>query len=146
MAIKLDRVQRWLMVKRRLEQVQGIVVHFSGHHVNYYSAWQYAVKTDETPLHTADHPDLSDGMPPNTTHASRTRRDRRKRQVIGLKLVRSVYVKGHQNKPGWISWLMPTHRSWKGRQALPSLSTTVARKQCERPSQLRGRWEGHKKQ
>jgi len=77
MAVKLDRVQRWLLVKERIHNMYGVVVNFSGHHHNYFSAWQYATKDDEQPLQSPDHPDLSDGVPPNSTNASLTRVGRR---------------------------------------------------------------------
>lgn len=82
MAIKLDRVQRWIGVKTRLSTTNGIQVHFSNIHHNYYSAWQYTVKEDTTPLESKDHPDLSnDG--PQTGQASLARaqsRGKRKRE------------------------------------------------------------------
>lgn len=72
MAIKLDRTQRWLAVKNRINDNYGIVVNFSGHHSNYFSAWTYATKEDENAIQSANHPDLTDG-PPHTANASRTR-------------------------------------------------------------------------
>ncbi len=73
MALKLDRIQRWFSAKKRLQDNYGIVVNFSDHHYNYYSAWVYATKEDDAALHSPDHPDLSDGVPPSTANASRAR-------------------------------------------------------------------------
>ena len=38
MAVKLDRCQRWLHVRNRLQEDKGIRVHFSSRHCNYYAA------------------------------------------------------------------------------------------------------------
>ena len=35
----------------------GINVHFSNHHVNYFTAWQYVTEEDDVLL-SPDHPDL----------------------------------------------------------------------------------------
>lgn len=71
-AVKLDRTQRWLAVKNRLRTNENITVNFSGQHCNYYSAWLYATKEDQTPVQSADHPDLSNG-PPHTANACQAR-------------------------------------------------------------------------
>ena len=39
LAVKLDRVKRWKMVRHRIAEKYGINVHFSGRHNNYYSAY-----------------------------------------------------------------------------------------------------------
>ncbi|XP_072021057.1 uncharacterized protein [Amphiura filiformis] len=67
MAIKLDRLQRWLRVKHNLEETHEIVVHFSSTHVNYYTAWQYTTKEDVDFIQSLDHPVLAN--PPNTQAA-----------------------------------------------------------------------------
>ena len=41
MAVKLERLRRWKLVKNYLKDKHGIVVHFSNTHDNYYSAWKY---------------------------------------------------------------------------------------------------------
>ena len=41
MAIKLDRIKRWLPIHQYLRQEWNVNVHFSNRHVNYYSAWLY---------------------------------------------------------------------------------------------------------
>jgi hypothetical protein len=69
-AIKLDRLQRWLTVKKYLEDNYFIVVNFSGTHVNYYSAWVYVTKEDNEYLESKDHPLLRNGLPPRTMQAS----------------------------------------------------------------------------
>ena len=58
MAIKLYRIQRWLLVIKSLEEAHNIVVHFSGPHPNYYMAYRYITKEDEDTVHSADHPVL----------------------------------------------------------------------------------------
>ncbi len=67
MAVKLDKLQRWLTVKRDLENRHEIVVNFSAHHVNYYTAWQYVTKEDSLFIESPGHPVL--GNPPNTQAA-----------------------------------------------------------------------------
>ena len=80
MAIKLDRVQRWLRVKQRLQEEYDIIVHFSSAHVNYYSAWLYCTKEDAEFLSSPDHPVLENA--PNTQEALQalTQAPRRKRK------------------------------------------------------------------
>ena len=70
MAIKLEKKQRWLKVKRFLLECFGISVHFSSVHHNYFSAWQYVTKSDPNYLQSDDHPDLSNAEPPKTDSAS----------------------------------------------------------------------------
>ena len=48
LAIKLQKKQRWLQVKRFLLERFGISVHFSSVHHNYFSAWQYVTKSVPT--------------------------------------------------------------------------------------------------
>ena len=45
-------------------------MHFSGNHVNYYSASRYTTKSDEEYLQSEDHPDLTNSNYPITTNAS----------------------------------------------------------------------------
>ena len=58
LAIKLGEAQRWLRVKQRLQDDYGMVVHFSGTHVNYYTAYQYVTKSDDSVVFSDGHPDL----------------------------------------------------------------------------------------
>ena len=86
MAIKLDRVQRWLRVKHNLERAHDIVVHFSSVHSSYYSAWLYTTKDDTEAVVSANHPVLAN--PPNTqaaldvwTGQDPTRRKRKRQRL-----------------------------------------------------------------
>ncbi|KAJ8036662.1 hypothetical protein HOLleu_20705 [Holothuria leucospilota] len=72
MAIKLDRPHRWLQVKKTIEAEHGIIVHFLATHANYYSAWQYVTKEDDSVITSPHHPDIGD-HPPATTSASASR-------------------------------------------------------------------------
>ena len=73
MGVKLDRQQRWLAVRDRIFADHHINVNFSDGHQNYYSAYLYATKEDPSPLHSPDHPDLTNAGPPRTDAASRAR-------------------------------------------------------------------------
>jgi hypothetical protein len=75
-AIKLDRLQRWLTVKKYLEDNYFIVVNFSATHVNYYTAWVYVTKEDNEYLESNDHPLLRNGLPPRTMQASQANSQR----------------------------------------------------------------------
>lgn len=44
LAVKLDRVKRWRMVRDRLDKNYGVKVNFSDRHSNYYSAYKYVTK------------------------------------------------------------------------------------------------------
>jgi len=69
MAIKLNKVKRWLSVKESINTKYNVVVHFSAVHPNYYSAWRYVTKNDSEYLSSKNHPDLTDSEP-RTTVAS----------------------------------------------------------------------------
>jgi len=71
-AIKLDRQQRWLSVRDYLQTSQNIQVNFSNNHCNYYSAWVYTTKEDQSYIFSDNHPDLTNG-PPRTMAASQER-------------------------------------------------------------------------
>ena len=73
MAVKLERLRRWKLVKNYLKDKHGIVVHFSNTHDNYYSAWKYVTKNDEEVLESPDHPTLWNSKPPRTQKASEAR-------------------------------------------------------------------------
>ena len=73
MAIKLDRQQRWLVIRDRVQTDHAIAINFSDGHPNYYSAWLYATKEDPSPLESANHPDLHNYPGPRTTAATRAR-------------------------------------------------------------------------
>jgi len=69
MGVKLDRSQRWLAVKEKLQEDFRISVHFSSIHSNYYSAWKYVTKSDSGVLESEGYPDLWNSNPPRT-HAA----------------------------------------------------------------------------
>ena len=69
-AIKLERKQRWLKIKRFLLDHFEISVHFSSVHHNYYSAWEYVTKSDREYLQSPGHTDLTNGKAPQTDSAS----------------------------------------------------------------------------
>lgn len=79
MALKLDRVQRWLRIKHRLEEAHQIVVHFGSSHANYYSAWRYVTKEDTDFITSAAHPVL-DNPPQTQTALEALTQPERKRQ------------------------------------------------------------------
>ena len=72
-AIKLEKKQRWVNVKRILANRHSISVHFSSAHHNSYSAWRYVTKEDEFYEQSDGHPDLSNGNVPRTDVASSSR-------------------------------------------------------------------------
>ncbi len=69
-AIKLERKQRWLKIKRLLLDHFHVSVHFSSAHHNYFSAWEYVTKSDPDYLQSPGHPDLTNGEPSRTDSAS----------------------------------------------------------------------------
>lgn len=73
MAIKLEKIKRWLPIREYLKHKWNIYVHFSNRHVNYYSAWLYTVKEDKDFLQSSGHPDLTNSGPPRTMSASQAR-------------------------------------------------------------------------
>ena len=78
MAIKLDKIKRWLPIRKYLKDKWNVYVHFSNRHVNYYSAWLYTTKEDERFLQSPGHPDLINSGPPRTISASQARAKRRR--------------------------------------------------------------------
>ena len=70
MAVKLESRHRWLKFRNFLDSKHGIKVNFSGVHMNYYSAWLYAMKDDKEYIQSSNHPDLTNGDFPATTNAS----------------------------------------------------------------------------
>lgn len=63
MAIKLQKRSRWLQVRNYLDETCGIQVNFSSNHNTYYSAYKYATKEDEEPVHSPAHPDIGNNAP-----------------------------------------------------------------------------------
>ena len=73
MAVKLKKLRRWSAVKSYLREKEGITVHFSNAHNNYFTAWRYVTKEDEEALESPDHPYLWNSKPPRTQKASEKR-------------------------------------------------------------------------
>ena len=71
MAVKLSARRRWL--QSYLEQRHHINVNFSDRHSNYYSAWHYTTKEDDSYVQSQGHPGLSNASEPSTSSASRAR-------------------------------------------------------------------------
>ena len=46
MAVLLDRAQRWMKAKQRIQEDHGIIVNFSNH-PGYYTAFRYVAKEDQ---------------------------------------------------------------------------------------------------
>ena len=58
MAIKMNGPKRWNLVRRKLQENQGIVVSFSTSHDQYYYAFGYVIKEDHEHVKSANHPPL----------------------------------------------------------------------------------------
>ena len=70
MAVLLERAQRWIRVKRRIQEDYDIIVNLSDH-PGYYSAYRYVVKEDQAVLKSQNHPILA--VQPRTATATRAR-------------------------------------------------------------------------
>lgn len=79
-AVKLNKCHRWLSVRKHLATVNGINVHFSDNHYNYYSAWKYVTKEDGDAIQSPDHPDLGDGSSQQTEKASKAHHEMKRNQ------------------------------------------------------------------
>ena len=73
-SIKLSGPKRWLSVKNQIEDNAGIVVHFSDRHDNYYSAYKYVCKSDQSVLHSKHHPNLKEIGSPQTKNSTKAYR------------------------------------------------------------------------
>ena len=71
LALKLNKVKRWLTIKQQFQREFNVVLNFSDGHPNYYSAYKYVTKTDKDFIQSANHPDLQNE--PRTTQASQKR-------------------------------------------------------------------------
>ena len=71
LAIKLDRVKRWKMVRQSIQDKYDICVNFSDHHSNYYSAYNYVTKQGNF-AQSPHHPDYVGS--PQTSAASHSRK------------------------------------------------------------------------
>ena len=72
MAVKLNARRRWLKIRNYLDERHGVKVNFSARYSNYYSAWQYTTKEDESYLQSDNHPDMTSTPAPNTSRATET--------------------------------------------------------------------------
>ena len=68
LAIKLNRVKRWKMVRDQVIRESGIVCHFQEFHTNYYDAFKYIKKEDCDFIMSDGHPNLENS--PQTKKAS----------------------------------------------------------------------------
>lgn len=75
MALKLNKVQRWLGSKRYLSETYDITLHYSNVHHNYFSDWQYVTKSGTDYEESEGHPDLRNGYRPRTNNASVSKRN-----------------------------------------------------------------------
>ena len=55
MGIEADRPQKWLSVKNRIAEKDGIQVNFSDKHNFYLSAYRYVCKSDQEVAHSENH-------------------------------------------------------------------------------------------
>ena len=69
-AVLLDRVQRWMKVKKCVKDNYNIVVNFSDH-PGYYSAYKYVIKEDQAVLRSSNHP--TSVVEPRTASATKAR-------------------------------------------------------------------------
>ena len=75
LAIKLNKIKRWLTIRRTLSSQHNIEVNFSSQHNDYYSAWRYVIKEGDF-VESVGHPDLASASAPRTTNALSARRQR----------------------------------------------------------------------
>ena len=73
LAIKLNKLKRWLCVRRTLSTRHNVNVNFSSAHNDYYSAWCYVTKEYDF-VESIGHPDLRSASIPRTTNALAVRR------------------------------------------------------------------------
>ena len=77
-ALKLTGPKRWKSVKESISSKEGIVVNFSDNHDNYYSAYRYICKDDDSVHHSKHHPNLDDVASPRTKKSTQAYRQARK--------------------------------------------------------------------
>ena len=87
LAIKLDRQKRWLRVRNKIQQSEGININFSDAHTNYFDAWEYVRKEDPQFLQSDNHPDLSAGFVPRTDSAMNARRSTSSSAYMNYKMI-----------------------------------------------------------
>ena len=64
--LKLTGPKRWKSVNKSISSKDGIVVNFSDSHDNYYSAYRYIYKNDDSVHHSKYHPNLDDAASSRT--------------------------------------------------------------------------------
>lgn len=126
MAVKLERMRRWLAVKSFLHDKHGITVHFSNAHNNYYSAWKYVTKEDEDVIESSDHPDLWNLKAPKTTMASE------KRTELGR--INNSDISGPSTQPS--TGQQPANPKKRKRLSAFELSEIVAEKEIKTRTEL----------
>ena len=77
-ALKLTGPKRWKSVKESISSKEEIVVNFSDNHDNYYSAYRYICKDDDSVHHSKHHPNLDDVVSPRTKKSTQAYRQARK--------------------------------------------------------------------
>ena len=104
LAIKLDRVRRWLSIRNDLEKNNEIQMNFSEYHSNYFDAWSYVRKEDTEFLQSENHPDLSSGYIAHTKAATDKKKEcgsghsSRKRSFNAVDLSDVILAKKIKNK------------------------------------------------
>ena len=66
MAIKLNRIKRWLPIEDYLKNKWNVYVHFFQQLVNYYTNGLYTTKEDRNYDQSPDHPALANSGPMRT--------------------------------------------------------------------------------
>ena len=62
MAVKLNARRWWSKIRNYLDECLVVKVNFSTHRSNYYSAWQFTTKEDESYLQSDNHPALTNTL------------------------------------------------------------------------------------
>ena len=70
--------KRWKSVKERISLKEGIVVNFSDNHDNYYSAYRYICKDDDSVHHSKYHTNLDNVASPRKKKSTQAYRQARK--------------------------------------------------------------------
>lgn len=80
-ALLMSDVKKWVTVKRTIEQIYDIVLHFSDgtkkHDSDYVRAYKYISKEDPDIVHSDDHPNLANARSPKTKHCMAANNKRR---------------------------------------------------------------------
>ena len=92
LCLKLSGPKRWVGVKRLLSETHSISVHFAEGHDNYYAAYKYVTKSDESVYLSEGHPDLTDIGSPKTKQCIKAYRVTRKQNSTS-----SEYNKNNEN-------------------------------------------------